>query len=136
MAEFAQQGLASMVQALRLAMDYFSLLRDEFLSRWLPGRDQETSRQTTPESWRSIVESLNNPVQRRIVADDREQTNVLVLAGPGLRQDPGTGAPHRLPGAGPAGKPPGHSGPGLQPPRRRGDPAKAGGHHRRRRPRE
>ena len=40
------------------------------------------SRQTTPESWQSIVESLNNPVQRRIVADDREQTNVLVLAGP------------------------------------------------------
>ncbi len=83
MAEFAQQGLASMAQALRLAMDYFSLLRDDFLSRWLAGRDQETSRQTTPESWRSIVESLNNPVQRRIVADDREQTNVLVLAGPG-----------------------------------------------------
>ncbi len=83
MAEFAQQGLASMAQALRLAMDYFSLLRDSFLSKWLPGRDQETSRQTTPESWQSIVESLNNPVQRRIVADDREQTNVLVLAGPG-----------------------------------------------------
>ena len=83
MAEFAQQGLASMAQALRLAMDYFSLRKDDFLSRWLPGRDQETSRQTTPESWRTIVESLNNPIQRRIVADDREQTNVLVLAGPG-----------------------------------------------------
>ena len=26
---------------------------------------------------------MNNPVQRRIVVDDREQTNVLVLAGPG-----------------------------------------------------
>ena len=44
---------------------------------------REISLQTTPESWRAIVESLNNPVQRRIVADDREQTNVLVLAGPG-----------------------------------------------------
>ena len=52
-------------------------------SRWLPNRETETSRQTTPESWRAIVESLNNPIQRRIVADDREQTNVLVLAGPG-----------------------------------------------------
>ena len=49
----------------------------------MPDRDREISRQTTPESWRTIVESLNNPVQRRIVADDREQTNVLVLAGPG-----------------------------------------------------
>ena len=27
--------------------------------------------------------ALNNPVQRGIVADDRERTNVLVLAGPG-----------------------------------------------------
>ena len=57
--------------------------QEEFLDRWLPGRDREISRQTTPESWRTIVESLNNPIQRRIVADDRERTNVLVLAGPG-----------------------------------------------------
>ena len=83
MAEYAQQGLGSMTDAVRLAMDYFNLDQDDFLSRWLPDRDREISRQTTPESWRAIVESLNNPVQRRIVADDREQTNVLVLAGPG-----------------------------------------------------
>ena len=72
-----------MVDALRLALDYFTLPEEHFLHRWLPDRDREISRQTTPESWRTIVESLNNPVQRRIVADDREQTNVLVLAGPG-----------------------------------------------------
>ena len=83
MAEFAQQGLGSMADALRLAMDYFSLRQEDFLRRWLPDRSEETSRQTTPESWRTIVESLKNPIQRRIVADDREQTNVLVLAGPG-----------------------------------------------------
>ena len=83
MAEFAQQGLGSMADALRLAMDYFVLSRDDFLRRWLPDRGREISRQTTPESWRTIVESLRNPIQRRIVADDREQTNVLVLAGPG-----------------------------------------------------
>ena len=83
MAEFAQQGLGSMADALRLAMDYFNLPQEEFLHRWLPDRDREISRQTTPESWRTIVESLNNPLQRRIVADDRERTNVLVLAGPG-----------------------------------------------------
>ena len=83
MTEFAQQGLESMADALRLAMDYFSLPQEEFLQRWLPNRDREISRQTTPESWRTIVESLNNPIQRRIVADDRERTNVLVLAGPG-----------------------------------------------------
>ncbi len=83
MAEYAQQGLGSMADALRLAMDYFALNEEGFLHRWLPNRETETSRQTTPESWRAIVESLNNPIQRRIVADDREQTNVLVLAGPG-----------------------------------------------------
>jgi len=84
MAEFAQQGLDSMADALRLAMDYFSLSQEEFLRRWLPEhRDRDIKRQTTPESWQAIVESLNNPNQRRIVADDRVQTNVLVLAGPG-----------------------------------------------------
>ena len=83
MVEFAERGLAAMTDALRLAMDYFNLKEEEFLRRWLPGRDREIGRETTPESWRAIVESLKNPVQQRIVADDREQTNVLVLAGPG-----------------------------------------------------
>ena len=83
MAEYVQRGLRAMADALRLAVDYFSLRRQDFLQRWLPTGDKEISRQTTPESWQTIVESLNNPIQRRIVADDREQTNVLVLAGPG-----------------------------------------------------
>ena len=83
MMAFAERGLAAMSEALRLAMDYFSLKEETFLERWLPGRDKEIGRQTTPESWRAIVESLNNPVQQRIVADPRKQTNVLVLAGPG-----------------------------------------------------
>ena len=83
MVEFARRGLETMADALHLAMDYFSLDQEEFLGRWLPGRDREIGRETTPESWRAIVESLKNPVQQRIVADDREQTNVLVLAGPG-----------------------------------------------------
>ena len=83
MVEFAERGLAAMSDALRLAMDYFALREDEFLDRWLPGRDSEIGRETTPESWKAIVESLRNPVQQNIVADDRERTNVLVLAGPG-----------------------------------------------------
>jgi ATP-dependent DNA helicase RecQ len=83
MAEYVQRGLEAMADALRLTRDYFSLKREEFIRRWLPGRDKELSRQTTPESWRGIVESLHNPIQQGIVADDREQTNILVLAGPG-----------------------------------------------------
>jgi len=83
MAEYVQRGLAAMADALRLAMDYFSLRQDDFLQRWLPGRENELALQTTPESWARIVESLHNKAQRDIVADDREQSNVLVLAGPG-----------------------------------------------------
>ena len=83
MAEFAARGRDAMRDAERLAKDYFTLDEEAFLARWLPGRDRHIGRETTPESWRAIVESLNNPDQQRIVADDREQTNVLVLAGPG-----------------------------------------------------
>ena len=83
MAEYVQRGLAVMAEALQLAMDYFGMPRQAFLGRWLRDRDKELSRQTTPESWQSIVESLNSPIQREIVANNRENTNVLVLAGPG-----------------------------------------------------
>ena len=83
MAEFAQRGLASMADALRLTLDYFTVGEEAFLRRWLPERGRELGRQTTPESWNQIVESLNNPNQRNLVADNRETTNVLVLAGPG-----------------------------------------------------
>ena len=83
MVAFAERGLENMAEALRLATDYFSLGEEAFLDRWLPDRSRKFTSETTPESWRAIVESLRNPDQQRIVADDREQTNVLVLAGPG-----------------------------------------------------
>lgn len=83
MSEYVQRGLKEMADALRLTVDYFSLKQEEFLRRWLPGREKELERQTTPESWQKIVEALGNKEQRDIVADDRETTNVLVLAGPG-----------------------------------------------------
>ena len=83
MKEYANRGLADIREAERLVADYFRLQESEFLERWLPGKEREVGRETTPESWQRIVDILNNPEQRRIVADDREQTNVLVLAGPG-----------------------------------------------------
>ncbi|MDR0786297.1 MAG: RecQ family ATP-dependent DNA helicase [Gemmatimonadota bacterium] len=83
MAEYAQRGNLKMADATRLAMDYFRLPRAEFCRRWLPGREGELARQTTPQSWKAIVEDLSRPHQRNIVTDDRENTNVLVLAGPG-----------------------------------------------------
>jgi ATP-dependent DNA helicase RecQ len=83
MAEYAQRGMTAITEALRLATDYFSLDRESFIARWLPHREAELKRQTTPASWQQIVEDLKNPQQQRIVVDDREETNVLVLAGPG-----------------------------------------------------
>ena len=83
MATYAERGLGSMQEALQLNEDYFTFDRQNFVEKWLPGRLAELRRQTTPESWGLIVEALQNPNQSRIVADDREQTNVLVLAGPG-----------------------------------------------------
>ncbi|MCE6967422.1 RecQ family ATP-dependent DNA helicase [Cereibacter sphaeroides] len=83
MAAYAEKALTAMPEAERLAEEYFLLEREAFLRRWLPGKGQEIRRQTTGASWRAIVEALENPVQAEIVRDDREQTNVLVLAGPG-----------------------------------------------------
>ena len=83
MAEYAERGMQRMADALQLAMDYFRLSREDFCKLWLPGREGELERQTTPQSWESIVETLAKPYQRSIVADDRENANVLVLAGPG-----------------------------------------------------
>ena len=83
MAEYAQRALEAMADALHLAMDYFSMQQGDFIKRWLPDREKEIGMQTTPDSWRRIVDELHNPVQQRIVSDDREQTNVLILAGPG-----------------------------------------------------
>ena len=83
MEEYAQRGIEEIADALVLAMDYFELDQDSFLERWLPEKETEISRQMTAASWRNIVESLGNPEQERIVTDKREQTSVLVLAGPG-----------------------------------------------------
>ena len=83
MAAYAERGLDSMRDALRLMNDYFTHDRQSFVEKWLPRSAAALRRQTTPDSWRAIVDSLGNAQQTRIVADDRERTNVLVLAGPG-----------------------------------------------------
>ena len=83
MDEYAQRGIEEIADAIQLAMEYFELEQEAFLARWLPDRKAEISRQMTPKSWQKIVESLNDPAQEKIVTDNREQTSVLVLAGPG-----------------------------------------------------
>ncbi|MEP1574689.1 RecQ family ATP-dependent DNA helicase [Roseibium album] len=83
MAAYAEKGLERMDEARRLADDYFELEQDKFMKRWMPGRGVEFRRQATTQAWSAIVDALGNSTQEKIVRDDREQTNVLVLAGPG-----------------------------------------------------
>ena len=132
MAEFAKRGLAAMSEALGLAMDYFTLGEEAFLARWLPERDKEIGRQTTPESWRKIVENLKNPVQQHIVADDRGGDQCAGAGRSRLGQDAGAGASDRLPDTRTPRERPGHPGPGLQPSRGGRYPAAPPGVDRRR----
>ena len=83
MATYAETGLKTMTDAARLSEDYFLLNKEQFMKRWMPGMAREVRRQTTSKSWKTIVEDLGNKVQQDIVTDDRDRTNVLVLAGPG-----------------------------------------------------
>ena len=82
-AEYARLGMDDIGLALRLAMDYFELDNDEFVGKWFKGKERTLRRETLPNHYDEIVTSLRNRVQQRIVADERERTNVLVLAGPG-----------------------------------------------------
>lgn len=83
MAAYAEKGLERIEAAERLAADYFALERETFMRRWMPDRGTEARRQATGQTWDAIVGSLGNLAQEQIVRDDRERTNVLVLAGPG-----------------------------------------------------
>lgn len=80
---YAKIGIESVDDGQLLADDYFKIERSEFIRKWFPGQEHELMRETTPDSWNLIVKSLDNPVQEKIVTDDRVKTNVLVLAGPG-----------------------------------------------------
>ena len=83
MQQYALEGLKETNRTVQFAKDYFEMDQKSFLKRWMPQSSHELSRETTSQSWKQIVESLGNPIQRRIVTDDRINRNVLVLAGPG-----------------------------------------------------
>ncbi|MBV7410615.1 RecQ family ATP-dependent DNA helicase [Maritimibacter sp. DP1N21-5] len=83
MAAYAALGMEDMPRAQRLARDYFAMEHDAFMKVWMPGRASDYRRQATAQTYDDIVDSLGNTIQEQIVKDDREQTNVLVLAGPG-----------------------------------------------------
>ncbi len=79
---FARLGREKIAQAVGLIGDYFTLERTAFVRRYFPDKAEVLERATTAESFRRIVESLDNAEQIAVVAADAE-TNRLVLAGPG-----------------------------------------------------
>ena len=82
-AEYARLGVHDIHLALRLAADYFRLGNHEFVDKWFKGKEVALRRDTLPGHYEQIVGKLGNRTQEHIVADERERTNVLVLAGPG-----------------------------------------------------
>ena len=82
-AQYAKLGVDDIHLALRLAVDYFELAGKAFVEKWFRGEESTLGRDTLPEHFEAIVRRLGNRTQERIVADDRERANVLVLAGPG-----------------------------------------------------
>ncbi|MDE0027084.1 MAG: UvrD-helicase domain-containing protein [Spirochaetaceae bacterium] len=82
-AEYARLGVDDIHLALRLASDYFRLDNHQFVATWFKGNEAALRRDTLPAHYEQIVGKLGNRTQERIVADERERTNVLVLAGPG-----------------------------------------------------
>ena len=132
MAEYAEQGLGSMADALGLTMDYFSYNQEEFVSRWLPDREREISRPDhagiVASNRRELEQSHPTPHRcRRPGADER------ACAGrPRLRQDAGAGAPHRLPDSRQARESSRHPGARLQQARSGRNTSTPSGPHRRR----
>lgn len=82
MDEYARRGAAKIAEALALVADYFASDKTAFVKRWFAGRARMLERATTAESFRRVVESLDNPDQVELVAAP-EDGNRLVLAGPG-----------------------------------------------------
>ncbi|WP_295384581.1 RecQ family ATP-dependent DNA helicase [uncultured Thiodictyon sp.] len=82
MEAYARLGLERIAQAVGLVGAYFTLGRSAFVRRYFADRQEVVARATTTESFRRIVDALDNPEQIAIVAAEPE-TNRLVLAGPG-----------------------------------------------------
>jgi ATP-dependent DNA helicase RecQ len=82
MREYARLAVEKLTAALGMVVAYFTLSREEFVRRYFPGRSDELKRATGAESYRRIVDELNNAIQTSIVAA-KPDANLLVLAGPG-----------------------------------------------------
>ena len=82
-AQYAETALKSVADSLHLVSDYFAMPKDQFLAKWLARHKADLTRQTTPQSWSTIVSDLHNRQQEQLVSQTNTTRNNLVLAGPG-----------------------------------------------------
>ena len=82
MNEYARLGAEKIKPALGFVAAYFLLDKWEFVKRFFSGRKEILARATSQNSFRRIVDNLENPVQIAIVSAPANE-NMLVLAGPG-----------------------------------------------------
>ncbi len=82
MARYAELGMEKVRSALRLVQDYFELGRSRFVKAYFAGEEEVIARATGRDSFRHIVDELQNPQQIALVAAEAER-NLLILAGPG-----------------------------------------------------
>ncbi len=82
MEKFAELGLTKIKTALKFVSDYFSSSCDAFINRYFPGQKAIIQTAMTEETYKKIVQSLENNIQEAVVASSPEK-NILVLAGPG-----------------------------------------------------
>lgn len=82
MNEYARLGAERIKQALGLVAAYFAMEKRDFVQRFFAGRKEILDRATSQDSYRRIVDNLENPTQMAIVSAPTNE-NMLVLAGPG-----------------------------------------------------
>jgi ATP-dependent DNA helicase RecQ len=84
MSRYGELALNDMDAAQDLVRDYFAMDTRPFVSRWLPDMKlSETEDPIRPALRAKIVDDLKARDQIDIVSDNRQESNVLVLAGPG-----------------------------------------------------
>jgi ATP-dependent DNA helicase RecQ len=82
MNEYARLGAEKIKQAIGLVTAYFAMDKRDFVQRFFAGRKEVLDRATSQDSYRRVVDNLENPVQMAIVSAPVNE-NMLVLAGPG-----------------------------------------------------
>ena len=126
MAEYVQQGLGAMSDALRLAMGLLQLAPRGLSSSLAAG---PRGADLTPDHAGIMAEHCRESEQSHTTKNRGGRPGTDERAGarrPWIRQDQGTGTPHRLSGSSEAGEPPRHPGTRLQPTRRSRNPPSPG----------